>query len=183
MTDTNDFWRRAALAAGIVLLVFLVLLTVSGQVRPGYKFYFPDKAPIVTDDEEVTTKVIVGDRESEGRYTILSDLWKPGFSVSTHYHASHFETFILLSGEAEWTVGGETHAMKAGDAVYIPANARHSARTLGTTPAHFVLVYSAGDYEAHLRRQAKYAGLEKTDPKVREMLRELNDFNPVRKNP
>jgi quercetin dioxygenase-like cupin family protein len=42
--------------------------------------------------------------------------------------------------------------MKPGDAVYIPANALHSAMTLGTSPAHFILIYSHGDYEAHRAR-------------------------------
>jgi quercetin dioxygenase-like cupin family protein len=68
--------------------------------------------------------------------------------------AKHFETFYLLSGEAEWTIKKETNHIKAGDAVYIPANALHSAKTLGTKPAHFILIYSHGDYEAHLERQA-----------------------------
>lgn len=166
------------------LLATGVLLAAAGagpQSRPGHKFYFADKAPVVTDDEEVTTRIIVGDDESEGRYTILSDLWKPGFAVSTHYHARHFETFFLVSGSAEWTVDGETRALKPGDAVYIPANAPHSARTLGDKPAHFVLIYSAGDYEAHLKRELQYGEAGAKDPKVREMLRELNDFHPVKK--
>jgi quercetin dioxygenase-like cupin family protein len=46
--------------------------------------------------------------------------------------------------------------MKPGDVVYIPANALHSAMTLGTSPAHFILIYSHGDYEAHLEREASY---------------------------
>ena len=148
-----------------------------GPVKPRHKFFFQDKAKIVTDDSEVTTKIIVGDIESEGLYTILSDLWKVGFNVPTHYHAKHFETFYLLSGEAEWTVNGERHQMKAGDAVYIPANAQHSARTLGTKPAHFILIYSAGDYEAHLMREAEYTEEQRNDPKIKETLRKLNDFN------
>lgn len=72
--------------------------------------------------------------------------------MPTHYHAKHFETFYLLAGEAEWTVNGETHKMKPGDAAYIPANALHSAMTLGTSPTHFILIYSHGDYEAHRAR-------------------------------
>lgn len=152
-------------------------VVASAQAKPRHKFFFADKAKVVTDDSEVTTKIIVGDNESEGRYTILSDLWKVGFSVPTHYHARHFETFYLLSGEAEWTVDSEKQKMKAGDAVYIPANAPHSARTLGTKPAHFILVYSAGDYEAHLEREASYTEAQRNDPKIREMLRKLNDFN------
>ena len=76
--------------------------------------------------------------------------------MPTHYHARHFETFYLLSGEAEWTVNGETHHMKAGNPVYIPANMQHSARTLGDKPAHFILIYETGNYEAHLEREASY---------------------------
>lgn len=150
---------------------------VNVHAKPKHKFFFPDKAEVTLDDSEVTTKIIVGDIESEGRYTIISDLWKVGFNVQTHYHAKHFETFYLLSGEAEWTVNDETHQMKAGDAVYIPANAPHSAKTLGTRPAHFILIYSHGDYEAHLERQASYTEEQRNDPEIKELLRKLNDFN------
>lgn len=151
----------------------------TNPVRPGHKFFFSDKALVKTDTSEVTTKIIVGDNESEGRYTILSDLWKVGFSVQPHYHARHFEAFYLVSGEAEWTVNGETHRLKAGDAVYIPANTPHSARTVGEKPAHFILIYSHGDYEAHLEREASYTEAERNDPKIKKTLRRLNDFNPI----
>ena len=40
-------------------------------------------------------------------------------------HATHCETFYFVSGEVEWTVGGESHRLKAGDAVYIPPNTVH----------------------------------------------------------
>jgi quercetin dioxygenase-like cupin family protein len=171
------------MAVGVLAVMGIsVLITLSrAQAKPGHKFYLKDKAKIVTDDSEVTTRIIVGDNESEGRYTILSDLWKVGFTVGTHYHARHFETFYLVSGEAEWTVNGEKHLMHAGDAVYIPANALHSARTVGNQPAHFILIYSAGDYESHLEREASYTEKERNDPKIKEMLRKLNDFNPVEK--
>ena len=84
---------------GLVMLsVCMISASIMAQNRITHKFYFADKAPVMTDDEEVTTKIVVGDMDSEGRYTILSDLWKVGFSVSTHYHAEHTETFFLLSG-------------------------------------------------------------------------------------
>jgi hypothetical protein len=75
--------------------------TSGGYAKPRHKFYFSDKAKIANDTSEALTKIIVGDIESEGRYTILSDLWKVGFKVPTHYHAKHFETFYLLTGEAK----------------------------------------------------------------------------------
>lgn len=161
----------------LVIRMAKIKESTDNQYIPRHKFYFPEKAKVTLDDSEVTTKIIVGDEESEGRYTIISDLWKVGFNVSTHYHTKHFETFYLLSGEAEWTVNGETYQMKAGDAVYIPANATHSAKTLGDNPAHFVLIYSHGDYEAHLEREASYTEEERNDPETKEFLRKLNDFN------
>jgi len=63
------------------------------------------------------------------------------------------------------------------DTVYIPVNAPHSARTLGPRPAHFILVYSAGDYEAHLEREASHTWRLRSDPKIKAVLRKLNDFN------
>lgn len=179
MIPKRSFSRLTFVSYTAAISVLAMAISAAAQVKPGHKFYFPDKARIVTDDSEVTTRIVVGDVESEGRYTILSDLWKVGFSVDTHYHAKHFETFYLLSGEAEWTVNGERHRMKAGDAVYIPANTPHSAKTLGDKPAHFLLIYSAGDYEAHLEREASYTEKERNDPKIKIMLRELNDFHPV----
>lgn len=179
MITKRNIARLAFVSFTAVIGVIVMAISATAQVKPEHKFYFPDQARIVTDDSEVTTKIVVGDEESEGRYTILSDLWKVGFSVETHYHARHFETFYLLSGEAEWTVNGESHRMKAGDAVYIPANTPHSAKTLGDKPAHFLLIYSAGDYEAHLEREASYTEEERNNPKIKKMLRELNDFHPV----
>ena len=145
--------------------------------KTSHKFFTPEKAKIITDDHEVTVKVIVGDEESEGRYTIISDLWKVGFNVPSHYHNQHFETFYLLTGSAEWTVGGETHVVRPGDAVYIPAHTTHSAKTLGDKPAHFILVYSPGDYQAHLERQAEYTIEQRKDPKFKHPLWKLNDFH------
>ncbi len=41
---------------------------------------------------------------------------RTGFRV----HKEHAETFYLMDGQFEWTVGGGTHLMNAGDLVYIP---------------------------------------------------------------
>jgi quercetin dioxygenase-like cupin family protein len=168
---------------GVLIAVGLILPFVLGgaQSKPQHKFYFEDQTKVFTEDPDGATKIIVGDLESEGRYTIVSDLWNAGFSIPPHYHARHFETFYLVRGKAEWTVNGERHEMKPGDAVYIPAHAVHSAKTLGTEPALFIMVYSAGDYEAHLRREASYTAAERNQPEIQKMLRELNDFHPVEK--
>ncbi len=163
-----------------VVLINMISTRATPQERRPHKFFLKDAPKI--EDHEVITQVIVGDADSEGLFTFLNDTWKVGFSVGTHYHKTHYEVFYLLAGEAEWTVNGETHKMKAGDAVYIPANAHHSARTLGHKPAQFLLFYLPGSYEAHIERKKQYTEEQRKDPKIKEMLWKLNDFNPVEKS-
>ena len=133
------------------------------------------------EDSEVITQFVFGDDDTYGLFSLLNDDWKPGFNVGTHFHKRHYEIFYLKEGRAEWTVNGETHQMKAGDAVWIPANSRHSARTIGDKPAKFLLYYFPGSYQQHRVREMEYTEEERNQPEIKNMLRELNDFNPVKK--
>lgn len=117
--------------------------------------------------------------QSEGRYTILDEIWKPRFSVSPHYHATHCETFYVVSGEVEWTVGGESHRLKAGDAVYIPPNTVHSVRVPDGKNLHTLMIYTPGGYEEHIERERAYSDKQLKDAKILDQLRRLNDFHPV----
>jgi quercetin dioxygenase-like cupin family protein len=52
-----------------------------------------------------------------------------GIQLPEHNHI-HEQWSHLLSGEMEFTVGGETRVMTAGQTAYIPSNMPHSAKTL-----------------------------------------------------
>jgi quercetin dioxygenase-like cupin family protein len=176
--SANRILFRLMVAAAL-LAVGMVMLTAPtvAQGKKRHKFFLGDSPK--QEDSEVITQFIIGDADSEGLFNLMNDVWKVGFSTQTHFHKTHYEIFYLKSGEAEWTVDGETHKMKAGDAVYIPANAPHSARTLGNKPADFLMFYFPGSYEAHREREAEYTEKQRDDPKIQEMLRRLNDFNLV----
>jgi quercetin dioxygenase-like cupin family protein len=161
----------------VAVLIFLVFSPSGAQEKKRHKFFLGD-AP-KQEDSEVITQFVIGDDDSEGLFTLMNDTWKVGFSVPTHFHKTHYEIFYLKAGEAEWTVNGEAHKMKGGDAVYIPANAPHSARTLGNKPAEFLMFYFPGSYQAHREREMEYTEQQRNEPKIKEMLRKLNDFNPV----
>jgi putative monooxygenase len=51
-----------------------------------------------------------------------------GASVPEHVHPDSVEMLYVEQGEAEMTVEGQVLPVRAGDAVYIPAGTRHSAR-------------------------------------------------------
>jgi quercetin dioxygenase-like cupin family protein len=54
--------------------------------------------------------------------------FEPNSEAALHWHDEEQIAFVL-EGELEFTVAGETHTMRRGDAVVIPPNVAHSART------------------------------------------------------
>lgn len=52
-----------------------------------------------------------------------------GVVLPEHHHV-HEQWSHLLEGEMEFTVGGETKILKAGETAFIPGNVPHSGRTI-----------------------------------------------------
>jgi len=126
-------------------------------------------------DEAVEVKLSAA--QTEGRYTIQDEHWHPGFDVPPHFHKEHAETFYLLDGQFEWTVGGETHLMSAGDLVYIPPNTVHAVHVVGNKDAHVLFVYSPGGYEHYQESEMAYTKEEREKPEIKSKLRRESDFN------
>ncbi len=49
---------------------------------------------------------------------------EPNAELATHHHVEQ-QIAIIIAGELRFTVGGETHTMRAGDAVVIPPHVPH----------------------------------------------------------
>jgi mannose-6-phosphate isomerase-like protein (cupin superfamily) len=52
----------------------------------------------------------------------------PGRETQRHYHAATEEIYVLLAGSAEMEVDGARASVAPGDAILIPAGARHQIR-------------------------------------------------------
>jgi mannose-6-phosphate isomerase-like protein (cupin superfamily) len=61
---------------------------------------------------------------------------EPGQATERHYHARTEEIYFLLDGEGELEVDGETRPVAPGEAILIPAGARHQIRA--ATPLRFL---------------------------------------------
>jgi quercetin dioxygenase-like cupin family protein len=146
--------------------------------QPIEHFSFAGKRPSYSDDG--TSDVALSSKSSGGRLNIQDEVWKVGFSVEPHFHKAHSETFYILEGRVEWTVGGETHVLSRGDCVYIPPNTVHSVKTLDNKPLHTLMFYNPSGYDDHLEEQSLYSEKESQDPAVKQFLRKLSDFNPVK---
>ncbi|NLA59095.1 MAG: cupin domain-containing protein [Firmicutes bacterium] len=69
----------------------------------------------------------------------------PGKSVvkPLHSHRDIEEVILILEGEGEAWVDGETATFKKGDAVLFPANSKHQVRNTGDGPLITASIFSA----------------------------------------
>ena len=92
---------------------------------------------------------------------------QPGAAVPEHTHATSVEILYIEEGAAEMTVDGQTLRVGKGDAVYIPAGAKHSAKVVSEgTPLRAVQTYVGPGPELRFTqgpRLDKNAGAKKTE--------------------
>jgi mannose-6-phosphate isomerase-like protein (cupin superfamily) len=72
---------------------------------------------------------------------------RPGQSDPVHVHPNCEEVLYLLSGELDHAIDGSVFRLGPGDAIRIPAAARHNARAIGPEPAGMVVLYNVPDRE------------------------------------
>jgi mannose-6-phosphate isomerase-like protein (cupin superfamily) len=63
-----------------------------------------------------------------------------GKSLALHYHEYMEEVFIILSGEAEFEIDGEKETLEATDAVYVPQQAKHQMKNIGTGDLEYLAI-------------------------------------------
>ena len=111
------------------------------------RFSFKGKRTTFKERDVDNIEVVVSSADSEGRISVIESDWLPEFQVEPHYHKRHAETFYIISGNVEWTIGGETHVMGLGDAVHIPPNTVHSVKVVGGKKMHSLMIAEPGGYE------------------------------------
>ena len=68
-----------------------------------------------------------------------------GSRFASHYHEDMQEIFLILQGEAEITVGGQTHVLRRGDAIEIDARETHTMRNTGSVDVEYMAMGITGD--------------------------------------
>lgn len=117
------------------------------------------KPPIVgTDTIEwlgVVYKTILRREDSEGCMSIM-DIHSPvGSGPPRHIHHNEDEVFVLLSGEYEFWLEGETFSRAPGETVFVPRGKNHTYRVTGNTPSRHLTVLTPGGFEAFLADMAR----------------------------
>ena len=84
------------------------------------------------------------------RCSLAEEILPPGASVGRHHHVLTEEVYYILLGSGVMTVGDETRAVGAGDAIFIPRGHAHTLENTGQTPMTILLVCGpAYSYDDH----------------------------------
>ena len=148
-------------------------------MRAKHVFSMSGQRPSFEEDGVADVELIVTKAQSEGRYTFMRSRWLSTFQVPMHTHHDHSETFYVLDGQVEWTVGGEAHVMNPGDAVYVPPNTPHSVKVVGGKDMHMLMIYEPGGYEDQADYRMNFTPEELEDPVIKERIRQKSDFHVV----
>ena len=81
------------------------------------------------------------------------------------------EIHVVLEGELEVTVDGETHVLTKGNVAHVPAGTEHAYRNL--TDAHFLTIVSKGNASKFFARAA--SEVEMSPPDIPALTRVAND--------
>ncbi|WNG33006.1 cupin domain-containing protein [Archangium violaceum] len=87
------------------------------------------EAPTFRISQGKGTAILLVNEETGARAASMGILeLQAGAGVPEHIHEHSVEMLYVEEGGAEMTIEGQTLPVKQGDAVYIPAGTRHSAR-------------------------------------------------------
>lgn len=94
--------------------------------------------------------------QTEGRYTLLTGVFRPGGFVPSHVHADCDEGFYVLEGELTVRIDGESVTAEAGSFVFVPRGAIHSPGNASTAETRALMLFAPGGIEGFFREQDDY---------------------------
>jgi mannose-6-phosphate isomerase-like protein (cupin superfamily) len=86
-------------------------------------------------------------RDTGGAVAVVESHDVPGGGPPPHIHHREDETFQVLEGEYEWTMGGETFVTRKGATIFAPRAVAHTYRYLGQTPGRLSCVITPSGFE------------------------------------
>jgi mannose-6-phosphate isomerase-like protein (cupin superfamily) len=67
---------------------------------------------------------------------------EPGKHFGAHYHRERDEIDYIVKGQANMTIAGQTHLVKAGDLIYIPPMTVHDFAGVGDDNLELICIFS-----------------------------------------
>ncbi|PKG23843.1 quercetin 2,3-dioxygenase [Niallia nealsonii] len=95
-------------------------------------------------------RIIAAQKNTDGRFIIVSSEGPKGDRIVEHYHEHHTETFFCLEGQMTMWANGEEIQLNPGDFLHVPAHTVHSYR-LDSHYTKMVGLLASGLFEPFFR--------------------------------
>ena len=104
----------------------------------------------------------------------------PGGGPPPHIHHREDETFQILEGDYEFTVGGKTILAKPGTTLFAPRGVAHTYRYLGLTPGKLMCIITPSGFEGFFEEIGALTPQQQQDiPRVMEIAKQFGlEFLP-----
>lgn len=94
--------------------------------------------------------------DSGGAMSITDSVSPAGEGPPRHIHHDADETFVMLTGEAEFWLDGETTVKGPGETVFVPRGTPHTFRVLGDRPSRHLVILTPGGFEGFFAEMAQH---------------------------
>lgn len=84
----------------------------------------------------------------------------PGEEIGEEIHTENDQFFRFDQGEGKVIIDGNEYAVRDGDAVLVPAGAKHNVINTGSQPLRFYTIYSPPHHKDGIVRQTRKEAME-----------------------
>ena len=85
--------------------------------------------------------VLVGKDSGGERLTVVEAGIEPGAGLGLHVHPGYEEATLVMEGEIQAVLEGETRILRPGDVLLAPAGAKHTITNQSDEPAKVLAIY------------------------------------------
>jgi mannose-6-phosphate isomerase-like protein (cupin superfamily) len=119
-------------------------------------------------------------RDTGGIVSVVESHDVAGGGPPLHIHHREDETFQILEGEYEWTVGDKKFLAKAGTTIFAPRGVPHTYRYAGKPPGRLMCVITPSGFEGFFEDIAALSPQQQQDiPRVMEIAKKYElEFLP-----
>lgn len=100
-------------------------------------------------------RTLLDTSDTSGAISVVDSVSPPNSGPPRHIHADADETFVLLSGEVEFWIAGETVLKTVGQSAFVPRGTEHTFRVIGTQPSRHLVILTPGGFEGFFREMAE----------------------------
>lgn len=113
-------------------------------------------------------------RDTGGGLSVVETHDEPGGGPPLHIHHREDETFQILEGEYEFTIGEQTILTKPGTTLFAPRGIAHTYRYIGKAPGRLMCIITPSGFEGFFEEIGAMSSQQQQDiPRVMEIAKKF----------